>query len=390
MYPVDFRAEALLRCKRVQAVLNAVGADAILLNTNANLYYTSGRVFGGYTYIPAEGEAIYFVRRPLGLSGEAVHYIHKPEEIPALLTEMGLSHPRQLALEWESSHGDYTRLAALFPDVEIINGTTVMRQVRSVKTDYELDLLRGSAVKHTEVYNQIPSLYREGMRDIDLQIELERRLRQHGNLGIFRINGQSMEIFMGNLLCGDNADNPSPYDFAMGGAGLHDSLPVGCDGAVIRPGTTVMVDLGGNFTGYMTDMTRVYSVGELPELAHRAHQCSLEIHRVVSQEGKPGVPAARLYELAMEIATEAGLEPYFMGYTQKAGFVGHGVGIEINEAPVLAPRSRDVLAENQVIAFEPKFVIPHVGAVGIEDTYIVTSIGMQALTTAPREILPLG
>lgn len=389
MYSSSFRPEALLRCEKIQSALRTSHADAILLNTNANLYYASGRVFSGYVYVPAEGEPHYFVRRPVGLKGDTVHYIHKPEQIPALLAEAGLPIPRCVALEWDASHGDFTRLAAVFPDVEVVNGSAVMRAVRSVKTNYELALLQESAVKHAEVYRRIESVFREGMTDIELQIEIERLLRLHGNLGLFRINGQSMEIFMGNVICGDNADSPTPYDFAMGGAGLSCSIPIGANGSLIRPGMTVMVDMCGNFTGYMTDMTRVYSVGELSAEAARAHACSIEIHRAVARMGRPGVAAADLYRLAVQIAQDAGLDDYFMGHTQKAGFVGHGVGIEVNEAPVLAPRSKDLLVENQVIALEPKFVIPHVGAVGIEDTYVVTPEGMKAITSAPIEILPL-
>lgn len=389
MYSSSFRPEALLRCEKIQSALRTSHADAILLNTNANLYYASGRVFSGYVYVPAEGEPHYFVRRPVGLKGDTVHYIHKPEQIPALLAEAGLPIPRCVALEWDASHGDFTRLAAVFPDVEVVNGSAVMRAVRSVKTNYELALMQESAVKHAEVYRRIESVFREGMTDIELQIEIERLLRLHGNLGLFRINGQSMEIFMGNVICGDNADSPTPYDFAMGGAGLSCSIPVGANGSLIRPGMTVMVDMCGNFTGYMTDMTRVYSVGELSAEAARAHACSIEIHRAVARMGRPGVAAADLYWLAVQIAQDAGLDDYFMGHTQKAGFVGHGVGIEVNEAPVLAPRSKELLVENQVIALEPKFVIPHVGAVGIEDTYVVTPEGMKAITSAPIEILPL-
>ncbi len=389
MYSSSFRPEALLRCEKIQSALRTSHADSILLNTNANLYYASGRVFSGYVYVPAEGEPHYFVRRPVGLKGDTVHYIHKPEQIPALLAEAGLPIPRCVALEWDASHGDFTRLAAVFPDVEVVNGSAVMRAVRSVKTNYELALLQESAVKHAEVYRRIESVFREGMTDIELQIEIERLLRLHGNLGLFRINGQSMEIFMGNVICGDNADSPTPYDFAMGGAGLSCSIPVGANGSLIRPGMTVMVDMCGNFTGYMTDMTRVYSVGELSAEAARAHACSIEIHRAVARMGRPGVAAADLYRLAVQIAQDAGLDDYFMGHTQKAGFVGHGVGIEVNEAPVLAPRSKELLVENQVIALEPKFVIPHVGAVGIEDTYVVTPEGMKAITSAPIEILPL-
>ena len=105
--------------------------------------------------------------------------------------------------------------------------------------------------------------------------------------------------------------------------------------------------------------------------------------------GRPGVEAKALYERAVAIAQEEGLDAYFMGHKQKAGFVGHGVGVEINELPVLAPRSRDILAIGNAIAVEPKFVIPGVGAVGVENTYIVTENGMVSITNAPEEIISL-
>lgn len=100
-----------------------------------------------------------------------------------------------------------------------------------------------------------------------------------------------MEIFMGNVLAGENADTPTPYDFAMGGAGLDDSLPIGCNGASIRRGQTVMVDINGNFTGYMTDLTRVFSLGDIPEKALHAHRVSIEIQQAVMEMARPGVSA---------------------------------------------------------------------------------------------------
>ena len=249
--------------------------------------------------------------------------------------------------------------------------------------------MKESGVKHDEAYRHIHRIYRDGMTDIELQIEVERLLRMEGSLGIFRIHGESMEIFMGNVLCGDNADSPSPYDFAMGGAGLDASLPVGGNGTPIKPGMTVMVDMCGNFNGYMTDMTRVFYVGKLDEMAKKAHETSIAIHHRLVKEGKPGVPASRLYDIAMEMTIEAGLEDFFMGHKQKAGYIGHGVGIEVNEAPVLAPRSRDILESGNVIALEPKYVIPHVGAVGIESTYVVTDNGLECITNYPEEIAEL-
>ena len=147
-----------------------------------------------------------------------------------------------------------------------------------------------------------------------------------------------------------------------------------------------MVDMGGNFTGYTTDMTRTFSVGQLPKEALEAHNLSIAILHKMVEVARPGMEAKELYNIAQEMVNATEFAPYFMGHNQKAGFIGHGVGIEIKEAPVLAPRTRDLLEVGNVIAIEPKFVIPGVGAVGVENTYLLTDSGLELLTPAPEEI----
>lgn len=376
-----------IRISNIQSLLVKSKIDAIILNNNANLFYTAGYIFNGYVFIPQNGNAIYFVRRPVGLNADNIIYINKPEQI---VEHIDISKLTTIGLEFDTTpYSTIERLNKIFPNTIITNASGILRKVRSIKTPLEIDWLIQSGKKHAKVYSLIPSVYRDGMTDLELQIEIERLSRLEGCLGQFRISGDSMEIFMGNLINGDNADNPSPYDFAMGGAGINPSLPVGCNGATINPNTTIMVDMNGNFTGYMTDMTRVFSVGEIGELAHKAHKCSIRINHELAEMGKPGTQAKDLFERAINIAVEEGLDIYFMGHRQHAGFVGHGVGIEVNELPVIAPRSKDILEENNVIALEPKFVIPHIGAVGVENTYIVTSEGMKPITNAPEEIISL-
>ena len=366
---------------------DAAAPDALLITDYANLYYLTGRVFAGMLYLPLDGEPICFVRRPVHLEGPETKSIRKPEDMAKTLAG---TMPGRLGLELDLvPYATVKRLSAIFPEASIVSASAIMRAARAVKTDEEIEMIRRSGVSHCEVYSRIPQLYQDGMTDIELQIEIERVSRLEGCLGEFRISGSSMEIYMGNILVGDNADAASPYDFAMGGAGLDPSLPVGADGTLITPGTTVMADMNGDFTGYMTDMTRVFSLGEISPLARQAHECSREIHRQLRKMAVPGTPASSLNEKAVEIVKQHGLEKYFMGHRQQAGFIGHGVGIEINEAPVIAPRSRDILEANNVIALEPKFVIPGTGAVGIENTYRVTPEGLENLTPAPEEIIPL-
>ncbi len=382
--------EAALRREKVQRLMRDRGIDGILVNDNANLFYFTGRVYAGFAYIPAEGSGLWLVRRPVELEGDGVAYIHRPEDIPSRLAEAGIAMPRKLGLEADiMPYTTVCRLMEVFKPAETDNCTPLIRMARSVKTPFEAELMRQSGIKHEQVYRKVPGLYRTGMTDHELQVEIERLSRLEGCLGVFRISGQSMELFMGNILCGKNADVPTPYDFAMGGRGLDPSLPVGASGDEIRRGTTVMVDLNGDFTGYMTDMTRVFSVGDIPQLALDAHQCSIDICRMFEKQALPGVEAKELYHAAADMAEERGLSRYFMGHRQHAGFVGHGLGIEINEWPVIAPRSRDVLAAGNMIALEPKFVIPEVGAVGIENTYHITPDGAVALTGAPEEIVAL-
>ena len=251
--------ELKLRRDKIRVLMAQQEIDAALITCNVNLIYTYGRVVSGYLYLPLNAPARLFIKRPNNIEGEHIHSIRKPEQLPDLLKECGLPLPAKLMLEGdELSYTEYTRLATCFPETTVVNGTPLIRKARSVKTNIEIEMFRRSGIAHTKAYEQIPSVYRPGMTDRQLSIEIERLMRLEGCLGIFRTFGQSMEIFMGSLLAGDNATAPAPYDFALGGEGLDPSIPIGANGALLQPGQSFMVDMGGNFYGYMGDMSRVF------------------------------------------------------------------------------------------------------------------------------------
>ena len=378
---------------RIERLLNAIrerGMDGCLLSVDVNIYYMTGNIYNGYFYLSAEGKSYCFVKRPNDLIGSQIVPTRKPEQIADFFLSAGIPFPKRLLLETdEITYNECVRIQTMFQLPETGNATTLMRKIRERKTPWEIAQLRISSQKHAEAYASIPSCYRQGMTDIEFQIEIERQMRLHGSIGVFRAFGPNMNIFMGSVLAGSNAEAGSPYDFALGGKGISPVSPIGADGTLLKDGMTVMIDMAGNFTPYMTDMTRVFSIGKLPEIAYKAHQVSLEITDDFIQSARPGFSCAELYRQALVKVEKEGLTDYFMGTGQQAKFIGHGIGLQVNEPPVFTIRSKEELLPDMTFALEPKFVIPGVGAVGIENSFLVTETGLEKITLFEEEIIPL-
>ncbi|HTN68620.1 MAG TPA: Xaa-Pro peptidase family protein [Dysgonamonadaceae bacterium] len=384
------RNEKESRIQNIQQHIVHQKADACVISTPVNLYYLNGFVFDGYMFIFPNLKPILFVRRPVNIDAENVFFIYKPEQLPEILKKHNMAVPKSILLENDAlPYNSVMRFQKALNIPELKNISGFMRKIRSVKSESELAQIRKSAISHANVYKQIPSLYRVGMTDLDLQIEIEYVMRKEGSIGVFRTHGENMDIYMGNLLAGDNAQEASPFDFALGGKGIDPLLPLSSADKTLKQGTTVMIDMAGNYTPYLSDMTRTFSVGEIADEAHRAHQLSIDIHNDIIGFAKEGVACADVYKRTMKMVVDSKMEQYFMGTTQQARFIGHGLGLEINEPPVFAPRSGEILQKNMAIALEPKFVLPGIGAVGIENTYFVTETGLEKVTVCEENIVML-
>ena len=258
MIQKELTGDLKLKWDRIQQAMRKINADGCLLTVDVNLYYTTGRIYSGYFYLPAEGAPWFFVKRPNGLAGDHVEYIRKPEQMAELFAFYGLEMPEKLLLEAdELTYNDYIRLQKIFNPKETGNATAMMRELRRIKTPYEIEMFRISAERHTKTYAEIPECFRPGMTDLEFQYEIEKRMRKNGSIGLFRAFGANMDIFMGSILAGENAEVPSPFDFALGGSGIDASCPLGANGTPLKEGTAIMVDMAGNYTAYMIHMTRV-------------------------------------------------------------------------------------------------------------------------------------
>jgi Xaa-Pro aminopeptidase len=382
--------ETELKTELVRAELAKTGADACLVSANVNIYYCTGRIFTGYLYIPAEGAPVAMLKAG-NMDGMTVVALRKPEQVPEIISAAGYPQPENILIELgETSWLEAERLRTALKPAVCGDATAFFRKLRSRKTPAEIAMFRIASERHAAAYREIPDIFRHGMTDLDFQYAMEYVMRKHGSLGIFRVYGNNMEIFAGSILAGINAEAVSPYDFAMGGAGAHPSLPIGANGTKLVAGMSLMVDMGGCFTPYISDITRTFSIGRLSDAAYAAHAVSIEMHDCFRREVKPGTRCADIYERCRAAAERYGLGEWFMGTPRhQAKFVGHGTGLQINELPILSPRSGDVVEENMVIAFEPKFVVPGTGAVGVENTYLVNRDGVENLSTLDENIILL-
>ena len=377
-----------LRHARFQKGLAALGADALLIHTPVNLLYATGRVFNGFVWIPRNGGPHFFVAKPEPTVDKNTHKIRKPEDIPRILQHID-KLDGCLALEGdELPWSVFTRLSTL-SERPAANASSLLRHARAVKTPLEIEIMREGGARHAEAVAGFARLFYPGMTDHVFALECETTIRYAGSLGLFRINGSGMEVFMGTVLAGDNAGAASPYDFALGGAGLDPSLPVGQSGVVLKAGMTVLADIAFNHRGYLTDCSRAFSIGRPDPETMRAHECCMDIQRAVADRARPGAACAELYQLALDKAEAAGFKDNFMGLSHKAKFIGHGTGLYINEWPVLGAKSMHVIEAGQVIAIEPKIVLPGVGAVGVEDTFVITEKGAENITPCRQELVVL-
>jgi Xaa-Pro aminopeptidase len=264
--------------------------------------------------------------------------------------------------------------------------------MRAVKDAGEISLIEESGRLHRELLETtVPGLLREGMSEVDLVGDVYSAMLRAGHHGVSRFAMFQMEMVVGQLGFGEDSIYPTNFDGPGGMLGLHPSVPaLGSRDRRLRKGDMVFVDVGHGVLGYHSDKTQVYSFGAEPTaIAKETHEACRAVLRKALGLLKPGVPACEVYEEAM-----SGLPPClsrnFMGYGESVKFLGHGVGLHIDEAPVIMAGNKAPLREGMVVALEPKCGIEGVGMVGVEETYLIEATGPRCLTGGDQDIQVIG
>ncbi len=383
--------ECARRLDEFRNKLDALGLDGALLVSATDVFYFCGTRQNGTLWVPLSAEPLLLVRKSVERAaaecvGATVRPFPPTKELAGIIGRVrraGFTFdvaPAALLQYWSRA----------LPGVEFVNVTPALLEQRSVKSPWELDRMRATARMLCDVFRAVPGFLSEGMRELDLAAEIEVRLKRAGNEGSPRVRGFNQEFFMGIALAGASATKPSYFDGPLTGRGLSASSPIGSSTDAILRNSPILIDYTAMKDGYGTDMTRMAVLGDLPAAAESAFRVALEIQQEVVRDLRPGSVPVDLWNRACAIADRAGLSAQFMGPPgAQVRFIGHGVGLELDEWPVLAPGFETPLIAGQVLAVEPKFVLPGVGAVGIENSWVVTPAGGERLTDLPDEIMRL-
>jgi Xaa-Pro dipeptidase len=385
------------RIAKLQNEMAIHSLEAILMVQNADLFYFTGAIQQGALYVPVEGEALYLVRKDYARgrmeSGlKEVVPFKSPRDIPGVLADFGYALPKTAGMELDVVPVSVMqRFQAGLGGCDVSDATPLIRNVRAVKSAYEINIMKDAALILDKVCQRVPEVLCEGMTDLDLAAELEFVARKAGHQGLVRMRGFNNEIFFGHAFSGVDSAVPTYSDTPLGGVGLNPSFAQGASYKKIRRNEPITVDFVSVFDGYIVDQTRMFSIGELSEKLMKAYVDMVVIQEHAKKAAKPGVTWGGLYDECLDMAVEMGYQDNFMGSKgAQVAFIGHGVGVELDEYPFIARGLNDQkLQENMTFAFEPKVVFPGLGAIGVENTFWVGDDGLKHLTFSNQELMIL-
>lgn len=372
----------------MQQLLQKKALDGALFIYPIDVYYFTGTRQNATLWLPASGEPVLLVKKSLARARlesplADIRPFTVSKDISAAIPENAVQIGMTFDVLPVQQHNFYAKQLAGrdFVDISALN-----REVRSVKSSFEIEQMKLSGARLSSVFTQVPDFLKAGMRELDLSAEFEYRLRKAGSEGFVRMRAFNQELFQG-LAVSSGGTCYGFFDGAVTGKGLSNASPHGASIETIHENRPVLIDYTGVFNGYITDMTRIYVIGTLDPELRDAFQVALDIQNYLQAALKPGAVCEDLFLKSVEMAERAGLGSSFMGMPgEQARFVGHGVGLELDEFPVIAQGFKVALKEGHTIAIEPKFVIPGKGVVGIENTFVTTADGGVKITDIPDAI----
>jgi len=383
------------RIKNLQSHLKKEKIESCLILQNVDLFYFSGTIQRSYLFIPDQGDSLLMVQKDFDRARKEsplknILPIERPKVISQILKKHG--GLKRIGLECDVLPVTHFRqLEKMFPESEFVDISKAIKQVRMIKSPYEIGQLKHSAKILDEVFDYAKRVMKLGMTEIEAESHLIELGRLRGHQGLTRMRAWNQDMVNACVLSGNSGSVLTHLDVSVIGPGISPAFPQGSSYKRIKKNVPIQIDFSVAYDGYTTDGARTYVMGTLSKNLLKAYEVILEIRDEMENIAKPGVPCSHLYHLSSQIVRKRGLEDYFIGTKKdQAPFVGHGIGLEIDEFPLLARGFTQPLEIGMVFAFEPKFIFPEIGAVALEDDYVVTEDGVEKITYADDQIIIIG
>ena len=393
-YECTPREEIGQRIARFQELLQQHDIQGALISQNVDLFYFSGTIQRSYLFIPAQGKPLLAVQRdferalresPL----EQIIPLKNNRQLGQILAEFGYSLRERIGLEMDVLPARlYLGLQRDFPKADFVDVSELIKRVRMIKSNYEISQIRKACEILNQIMREAQRSIRPGMTELEVDGLLGGLARRLGHQGRLRMRGYNQEMFYAHVFCGQTATIPSSLKAPLGGLGTTPAIAQGASFNRIAENEPIIIDFGVGINGYVTDITRTFVVGKLPRKLQEAYSFAKEVKDFMEEWVRPGKRCSGLYWEVMRLVRQRGYQDHFLGYKgHQVSFVGHGIGLEIDEYPLIAPNFHTEFEENMVFAFEPKLVFPGMGAVGVEDDYRVTKTGVERLSTYNDSLL---
>lgn len=387
------KSEVDARILAFQGALEQRGMDGALIVHHTNLFYLSGTSQSGHLFVPRSGKPILMVRKSYSRALqespiEQIMDVKSLKMIPEILKEKGFALDN-LGLELDViPYNTWQFYQKIFKDSNLADISDPLKKIRMIKSDYEAVLLQRACAVLDQVFADVPSMVHEGMTEIELASLFEAGMRRRGYGGCSKMRAFNQDFFLGNVTTGASGAVPSYFDGPVSGTGLTPANnPHGAGWKTIGRNEIIYIDYTCVVNGYTADGARMFVLGSVSKQLQKAHSVALAILETIVAMIKPGVICEDIYLKSEELAGQMGLADHFMGIgSDRVRFIGHGVGLELDEYPIFAKGVKMPLEVGMTFALEPKFVFPE-GAVGIENTYVLKADGARVLTHAPEEII---
>jgi Xaa-Pro aminopeptidase len=388
------KGDLLQRIDNLRQLMAEAGIHFALIIQNVDRFYFSGTMQKGILVVPLDEEPLIFVEkgmeRAVMETPLAITTIKNDKEIKKILSDKHILKGK-VGMELDVVPVSiFERLKRVIGFDRYADVSEPIKEVRAIKSPFELVQIHKSGEMLSHVFTKARDEVREGRTELEIDAALVAEGRKIGHQGFLRMRGFNQEMMTLTVQAGHTGAITTLLDAPITGAGVTPAVPQGSSFNCVEQGIPVTIDYGGGYNGYITDETRSFVVGELNEVFKRPYETARSIIEDIMAHGRAEMDCTDIFSRAYEIAKKARLEDYFLGHGDgKVAFIGHGLGLEINELPIITARHSRILKEGMVFAFEPKFVLPPYGAIGIEVDFIVRANGLERVTANSIDIVQL-